>query len=207
MTDPTNGELHESMTDWLRRQASVITHPLARQLHHWGIHANTITILGAILSCGVGVVLGSGRLKLGAVLLLLVSSLDAVDGALARVAGEKSSFGAFLDSTLDRISEGALFLGLLVWLLGAQATWSVIWAVVALLGSVMVSYARARAEGVGLACNTGLFTRVPRIVVLGVGTLAGWLHGALLVLAIGTWFTVAQRIWYVYRASRSAAES
>jgi CDP-diacylglycerol--glycerol-3-phosphate 3-phosphatidyltransferase len=134
-------------------------------------------------------------------LLLMTSSVDALDGALARVLGAKSRFGAFLDSTLDRLSEGALLLGLLVWLLRQDLTLEVILLFFALLGSVMVSYTRARAEGVGYACKVGFLTRMERVLLLGIGLMLGWVRGLLLVLAIFTWVTVLQRIAHVYAAS------
>jgi CDP-diacylglycerol--glycerol-3-phosphate 3-phosphatidyltransferase len=134
-------------------------------------------------------------------LLMVTSSVDALDGALARVLGAKSRFGAFLDSTLDRLSEGVLFLGLLIWLLSQGLTFDVVLLFFALLGSVMVSYARARAEGVGYTCKVGLLTRMERVLLLGVGLILGWTRMTLLILAIFTWITVLQRITHVYRAS------
>ncbi len=192
---------YDSWTDWLRVQAAIITHPVARFLGKLGFHPNTVTLLGFMLTVVVGIILASGRTGLGGALLLLTSSLDAFDGALARVSGAKSNFGAFLDSTLDRLSEGALLLGLLMWLLPQGATFEVVTLFMALLGSVMVSYTRARAEGVGYSCKVGLFTRVERILLLGIGLMLGWVKGTLLVLAIFTWVTVAQRMWHVYRTS------
>ena len=117
MEEGLNPKQYESLTDWGRAVASVVTHPIARFLSKLGLHPNTITIMGFVLSLGVAVVLGLGYSRIGGVLLLVASSVDALDGALARVSGEKSRFGAFLDSTLDRLSEGALLLGLLAWVL------------------------------------------------------------------------------------------
>lgn len=193
---------YDSLTDFLRTQASVITHPIARILEKLGLHPNTVTLLGLLLNVGTGAVLASGRLVLGGVFVLLASAVDSLDGALARVSGAKSRFGAFLDSTLDRISEGALLFGLLAWLLRQGATMEVYLVFLILLGSVMVSYTRARAEGVGYTCKVGILTRLERVVVLGAGLIFGWVRPTLIVMAIFTWFTVAQRVWHVYRESR-----
>ncbi len=193
---------YDSLTDFLRTQATVITHPIARILEKLGLHPNTVTLLGLLLNIGTGAVLASGRLVLGGVFVLLVSAVDSLDGALARVSGAKSRFGAFLDSTLDRISEGALLFGLLVWLLRQGAAMEVYLVFLILLGSVMVSYTRARAEGVGYTCKVGILTRLERVVVLGAGLIFGWVRPTLIVMAILTWFTVVQRVWHVYRESR-----
>ncbi len=193
---------YDSLTDFLRTQATVITHPIARILEKLGLHPNTVTLLGFFLNVGAGAILASGRLVLGGVFLLLASSVDSLDGALARVSGAKSRFGAFLDSTLDRVSEGALLFGLLVWLLRQGATTEIYLVFLILLGSVMVSYTRARAEGVGYTCKVGILTRLERVVVLGAGLILGWVRPTLIVMAIFTWFTVLQRVWHVYRESR-----
>ncbi|MEJ5312290.1 MAG: CDP-alcohol phosphatidyltransferase family protein [Anaerolineae bacterium] len=193
---------YDSLTDFLRIQAMVITHPIARILEKLGLHPNTVTLLGLLLNVGTGAVLASGRLVLGGVFVLLASAVDSLDGALARVSGAKSRFGAFLDSTLDRISEGALLFGLLAWLLHQGATTDVYLVFLILLGSVMVSYTRARAEGVGYTCKVGILTRLERVVVLGAGLIFGWVRPTLIVMAIFTWITVFQRVWYVYRESR-----
>jgi len=191
-----------SLTDFLRVQATAITHPIARILGKLGLHPNTVTLLGLLLNIVAGVILASGRLLFGGVFLLLASSVDSLDGALARISGAKSRFGAFLDSTLDRISEGALLLGLLVWLLQKGDTLGIYLVFFILLGSVMVSYTRARAEGVGYACKVGIMTRLERVILLGIGLIIGWVRPTLIVMAIFTWITVFQRVWYVYRESR-----
>lgn len=190
---------YDSLTDFLRTQATVITHPIARVLEKLGLHPNTVTLLGLLLNIGTGAVIASGRLVLGGVFVLLASAVDSLDGALARVSGAKSRFGAFLDSTLDRISEGALLFGLLAWLLRQGATTEIYLVFLILLGSVMVSYTRARAEGVGYTCKVGILTRLERVVLLGAGLIFGWVRPTLIIMAIFTWFTVVQRVWHVYR--------
>jgi CDP-diacylglycerol--glycerol-3-phosphate 3-phosphatidyltransferase len=193
---------YDSLTDFLRTQATVITHPIARVLEKLGLHPNTVTLFGFLLNVGASIILSTGRLVLGGVFLLLASSVDSLDGALARVSGAKSRFGAFLDSTLDRLSEGALLLGLLAWLLRQNATLEIYLVFLILLGSVMVSYTRARAEGVGYECKVGILTRLERVAVLGVGLIIGWVRPTLIFMAVFTWITVFQRVWHVYRESR-----
>jgi len=190
---------YESVTDWLRVRFSVITHPVARQLCKWGIHPNAVTVVGFLLTALVAGVIASGQPVLGGFLLMLASSVDAFDGALARVSGQKSRFGAFLDSTLDRISEGVLLFGLLVWLLPSGNALEIYLIFASLLGSLMVSYTRARAEGVGYACKKGILTRVPRVVLLGLGLIFRAVRPMLILLAVFSWITALQRIFVVYR--------
>jgi CDP-diacylglycerol---glycerol-3-phosphate 3-phosphatidyltransferase len=198
------GKRESSMTvdDWLRAQAVGVVEPLARGMARLRLHPNTITILGFVLNAVAGTVLASGRVRLGAVVMLGASATDALDGALARATSQQSRFGAFLDSTLDRLSEGAVLLGLLAWWLQLQEDLGVLVAMLALLGSVMVSYTRARAEGVGYTCKVGLLTRPMRVILLGIGLLSPWPLPILVVVTALTWFTVAQRVAHVYRESR-----
>ncbi len=193
---------HDTFTDWARYTAQVITYPIGRALGRLGLHPNTLTLLGSLLTVGVAGVLASGRLNLGGWLLAVVAPLDALDGAMARVAHAKSRFGAFLDSTLDRVSEAALLLGLAIHYLQQGATTEVILAFVALTGATMVSYTRARAEGLGITCKVGILTRLERAVILIAGLVLGYPTVALWVLAIGTILTALQRVLYVYRQTR-----
>lgn len=193
---------YDSFTDWARDAARVITVPVARVLARLGFHPNTVTLLGFFLSVGVGVVLATGRLSLGGWLLAITAPIDAVDGALARLVGQKSRFGAFLDSTLDRFSEAALLVGLAAHYLGQGQPVEVILAFVALAGGTLVSYTRARAEALGFTCKVGLFSRLERVVLLAVGLILGFPSIALWVLAVGTLLTTVQRMVYVYRISR-----
>ncbi len=198
----TDSKHYETLTDWAREKAQGVTYPIAKFLQKLGLHPNTVTLLGTALNVGVACVIGAGYPRLGGLLLWAASATDALDGALARVTGQKSRFGAFLDSTMDRISEGALFIGLLVWLTPQAPAWELGLLMATLLGSLLVSYTRARAEGVGYACKVGLFTRVERILLLGLGLMLGWGRPTLMVMAALVWFTVGQRMWYVYRESR-----
>ncbi len=200
----TKVKRYETFSDGVRSWAGFITHPIARVLEKWGLHPNTITLVGFGACVAVAFVLARGHLALGGALLLLASSLDGLDGTLARLTGAKSRFGAFLDSTLDRLSEGALLFGLLVALTARGATLEIYLIYLILFSSIMVSYTRARAEGVGYPCEVGLFSRLPRVLLLGIGLIIGWIRPMLIIMAVLTWLTVLQRILHVYRVSRQA---
>jgi CDP-diacylglycerol--glycerol-3-phosphate 3-phosphatidyltransferase len=196
----------ETLTDWARARGAIILRPLADFMARLGIHPNTLTLSGMLLQVGIGVVFGLGHLTLGGWLLLVISPVDALDGLLARTLGNPSRFGAFLDSTFDRISDAALILGLTVHYIRKADLLDVALLLVALVASLMVSYVRARAEALGFSCKGGLLTRMERIVLIGVLSAFGlhvvlpWaLPGALAVLSV---FTVIQRIVAIYDASQ-----
>ncbi len=194
----------ESFTDWARERASVITTPIAGAIGRLGIHPNTITLIGLVLQLGVAVVFGLGYVVPAGWLLLAVAPVDALDGALARLQGRQSRFGAFLDSTLDRIADAGLIMGLIAHFLRLGAYTEVALLLVAQVAVLMVSYTRARAEALGFQCKTGLLTRMERILLIGIFCALG-------LPAIMTWllttlsvFTVVQRVLYVYALSRQA---
>ena len=192
---------HETISDWARDAARVITIPVASLLAHLGIHPNTVTLLGCVLSVGIAVLLAAGYISLGGWLLVVVAPLDAIDGALARLIGKESQFGPFLDSTFDRISDMALMIGVGIYYLQQGAFIQVILVFLALAGGTLVSYVRARADAVGFSCKVGLLTRLERLVVLVVGLITEQVTIALWVLAVGSILTALQRIIHVYRLS------
>jgi phosphatidylglycerophosphate synthase len=203
--------------------------PAARRLAGLGVTANGLTLAGLALTGAGAYCFARGRFTLGALWALAGSLADSMDGEVARARGEVSAFGAFLDSTVDRVSDTLLFLGIALyyfyrpvltsssvsrvfeakffgedpindWLVGLSA-------LVALAGSYMVSYTRARAEGLGADCRVGWFERPERLIVLLGAALFGpgvAMEFALLVLAAMTWFTVVQRVLYVRRRLASA---
>ena len=191
----------DSLTDWARAQASVITTPIARIIGRLGIHPNTLTIVGLLLQVGVAVVFGLGYVKLGGWLLLIVAPIDALDGALARALGKQSRFGAFLDSTLDRIADAVLILGLTAHYLHQEMYVMVALLLISLVAAMMVSYIRARAEALGFPCKVGLLTRLERILLIAVLSALGLPLVMAWALATLSTFTVVQRILYVYAAS------
>jgi CDP-diacylglycerol--glycerol-3-phosphate 3-phosphatidyltransferase len=191
-----------SLTDWARTQAGVFLMPVAHAMGRLGIHPNMVTILGLLLQVGVGVVLGLGYITLGGWLLLIVAPVDALDGALARALGKQSRFGAFLDSTLDRLSDAALILGLTVHYLRRGASTAIVLLLISLVAVMMVSYVRARAEAEGFSCKVGLLTRMERIILIGVLSAIGLPTVMIWALAVLSVFTVVQRVLYVYAVSR-----
>jgi CDP-diacylglycerol---glycerol-3-phosphate 3-phosphatidyltransferase len=186
--------------------------PVVRLAMALRLTPNTITVIGLLITLVAAALVGSGWLLLGAAVLTAGSLLDAVDGALARATGGGTAFGSFLDSTLDRAGEAILYVGIGAWLLSTQPEpfWPVVALLVALSGSFIVSYAHARAQGIGLAADVGLAPRTERLVIViagvalaGLGFVPGLL-AALVVLATLTTLTVIQRIWHVWRLSRAA---
>lgn len=179
--------------------------PLAVALARAGIQANWLTYLGFALNVLVAVLISQGWLLVGGATFLIVNALDFLDGAVARAAGTAGAFGAFLDSVLDRYSEAVVFVGLIVWYSGQGDSIAVTVTALALAGSFMVSYCRARAEGLGLNCEVGLLQRPERIIVLGIGLMLAEiaypvvLVVVLVILAVLTNFTTAQRIRHVGR--------
>jgi len=185
-------------TEWLRRITRGITVPIASLFGRLGISANGLTVLGCMLTVGVAVLISMGHTRLGGVCLIVAAGIDGLDGALARQTGKPTRFGAFLDSVLDRVSESAVLLGMAWWYMGQPGHTEEILAYFAIFGSLMVSYARARAEAIGVECKVGLFTRVERSVVLVAALVLGLTRPGLWLLAVGTILTAAHRVVHVY---------
>lgn len=187
---------------YARRIAELAIWPLAAI----GMTPNTATLLGLLLNIITAAVIATGSLRLGGVLLLFAGTFDLVDGALARVRNQKTTFGAFFDSTLDRYSEGIVLLGVVMYALmpaaAAQRMWLIPLTYVAAISSLMVSYTRARAEGLGLDGKSGLMARPERVILLAIGLLLGdpkllvWAVG---ILAVTSTLTSVQRIVAVWR--------
>jgi CDP-diacylglycerol--glycerol-3-phosphate 3-phosphatidyltransferase len=151
----------------------------------------------------VGVVLSQGYLQLAGILLILAALFDAIDGAVARMQDRVTRFGAFFDSTMDRYAEAAIFLGILVYFLKQEgSSTEVILAYITIVGSLMVSYTRARGEGLGVSIKGGLLSRLERMVILIIFLLLNQLTIALWILAPLTNLTALQRIWLTWREMR-----
>ena len=174
-----------------------------------GLTPNALTVIGAVLTACVGLLIAQGWFIAAGVCLYIFSATDTLDGALARATNRVTVFGAFLDSVCDRCAEAAIFLGLVWWYQAQGNTTGVVLSYLALVGSLMVSYARARAEGVGLQlADVGWFQRPERIIALGIGLLAASfapivLEAVLLLLAVLTAVTVLQRVRHVATAARA----
>lgn len=200
------------LSDRAKSSGRMLLAPVVRLAQSLGLTPNAVTVIGLGITLTASILIASGQLLVGAALLTAGSLLDAVDGALARAAGAGTPFGAFLDSTLDRCGEAIVFIGIGTWLLTAQPNPSgpVIALMIALAGSFLVSYAHARAQGIGAAADVGLAPRTERLVAVIVGVvLAGigftpGLIGILVILAVLTVVTVVQRIRHVWRLSQGA---
>jgi len=177
---------------------------LGETLARWGLTPNLLTAVGLVVNLLVAAVIASGSLRTGGALLLLASGFDMLDGAVARASGTVTKFGGFLDSTIDRYSESLVYAGVLVYLLGTRDyRLGSLLILVATAGSLLISYARARAEAAGFQASVGLLARPERVLILAVGLLTGYVIPALWILAIGTHLTVITRMAHVWRLSRT----
>jgi CDP-diacylglycerol--glycerol-3-phosphate 3-phosphatidyltransferase len=205
--------LRTSLQQQTRRTAERLVTPLART----GITPNGLTVVGLLLNVAAGLVLASGAFVIGGILVLVGGAFDMFDGALARVKNQKTVFGQFFDSTVDRYSEAAVFLGLLVAFLRepqTQTDWlssaGVVLCYLVVIGSIMISYTRARAEGLEprVDCEVGWLQRPERIIALGIGLLLPRpiLLAVLVALAFFTQVTVLQRVLHVRRLTREQSK-
>lgn len=197
-----------SLQKWIENRFLTLTQPLCNWLAGRRVNPNIVSFSGFLISAFSGMLYGAGYLFWGGIGILLAGTCDAVDGRLARQTGRDSSTGAFIDSTLDRFGEIFIFCGLAWHYAGQPGTGRlmVLLTILALTGSLMVSYIRARAEGLGLSCKVGWMQRPERMVVLIVGSLAGALpvvgfailNITIGLLAILTNYSAWQRMRHVY---------
>lgn len=178
--------------------------PIALALGRVGLTPNAVSAIGVGLSIAGALVLAQGYFFFGGVMVLVSGAFDLLDGQLARATKQASPFGALLDSTLDRLSEAVLLFGLLVYYSGQQAQGEVLLIYAAVIGSLMVSYVKARAEGLGLKCDVGWLQRGERVVFLAAGLILDYVTGGwsmtltLWLLAALTNATAVQRVWHVW---------
>jgi len=180
--------------------------PVVRLLINTGITPNALTWTGFSLAVVAATLIGIGHPFAGAWTMLGGGLCDMLDGSLARATNRITTFGAFLDSTLDRFSESAILLGIIILYTKQGSTLPIALAGATLIGSLLVSYVRARAEGVGLKCEVGIFTRTERVLILALGLLLYQFHPAL-VIAMGiitflSFFTVGQRLIHVWHITK-----
>ena len=178
--------------------------PLAALLHRLGASADQISVTGFVLNVAAAALVVTGDLMAAGALYLFAGLLDLLDGVLARTGGRPTRFGAFLDSTLDRASEGVVFAAIAYRFAAEGSALDASIVVLALLGSFLVSYVRARAEGLGAECRVGIATRAERVVLVALGLLSGLLPEAIRVVALLTAVTVVQRIACARRGLRAA---
>lgn len=199
-------ETFTTLTDWLRWQFRGATSGVARVLARLGLRPNTVTVLGLLLSAVAGWLAAQGTFVRAGIVYGLAGALDGLDGPLARALGRESRFGAFLDSTLDRYAEGFLLIGLAFWLAENGRSLEVVFVVATLVGSLLVSYTRARAEGLGLDLKIGLLTRVERIAITLLILFSRQFTIGLAALAALVNFTVLQRMVKVYQLTQDDVE-
>src|SRR5215207_5963073 len=195
-----------------RARISRVLDPVGAALARAGVSPDVVTVLGTI-----GVVVGSlvfvarGELLIGAVVVTVSVLTDMLDGAIARASGRTSPWGAFLDSTMDRIADGAAFGSLAFWLATEGRGSEAAAALFCLVGGVIVSYAKARAEGLGLRCDVGIAERSERLIIAGFGALLevfGVPHGlevVLWLLTVLAVITIGQRMYTVWKQTREPA--
>src|SRR6266513_1763391 len=188
-----------------RHLVTLLIRPLARL----GVTPNTLTLIGLLLSILTAAIIAQGYLVAGGLLVLFAGIFDMFDGAMARVCNTATTFGAFFDSTLYRYSESIILFGMLVyalqrrdlhdifWPFAHEQLWMIAVIFIAVVDSLMVRYIKARAEGLGLECKTGLLARPERVVLLAIGLLSGTSIWALALLAIFSQVTAIERVVHV----------
>ena len=177
--------------------------PLARVLSAIRVRPDALTVAGWVLSLCAATLFALGYTKTAGAVMLFAGLFDALDGAVARESNLMSSFGAFLDSTLDRLSESAIFVGIVFFYASSSRPYEALLAGVAMTFSLMTSYTRARAEGLGFECEVGLLERAGRVVILSLFSLTGVLIAGVGLVAVGALVTTAQRIFHVRRVTKT----
>jgi CDP-diacylglycerol---glycerol-3-phosphate 3-phosphatidyltransferase len=185
-----------------KEQIGRIADPVARSLLGARIRPNQLTVLGLCCSALSALAFAADRQRLAGLLLGLAGILDILDGALARASGQVSPFGAFLDSVLDRYSDLLVLAGIAFLFMRFGRAVDVVATLAAVIGTVMVSYTRARAESVGVDCKVGFMERGERLLALIAGALFDLLVPAVWVVAAGANVTAAHRIFHTWRATR-----
>ncbi len=203
----------KTIRETLERGLRAAVEPIMAALTRWRVHPNTLSTIGFLVTCSSGFFFHQHHVRTAGLLILLGGIFDLFDGTVARRTGLASPFGAFYDSTLDRLSEIVVYLGLLSLYndyrleLGDVGT---IYAIMlAMAGSLMISYTRARAEALDINCSVGIMQRAERVILIGAAALLFGEDGngivlkvVIYVLAVLTNFTVLQRIWWVWRNTR-----
>ncbi|WP_319633112.1 phosphatidylinositol phosphate synthase [Georgenia satyanarayanai] len=184
--------------------------PVARTLVRAGVSPDTVTATGTVLTVAVALwLLPSGHFVAGPLAITVVVLIDSVDGLMARMLGRSTRWGAFLDSTLDRLADAAIFSGILLWSIRAEEMWVLGTALACLVLGSVVPYAKARAEGLGMTASGGIAERADRLFValaavlaVGLGAPVVVLVAALGLLALASLYTVGQRMVAVHRQTR-----
>ena len=198
------------------RGAMRIINAMVRGLAAAGVQPNILTAIGVSINIGCGVLFGIGEFFWAGIVLIIANIFDMLDGNVARLSGKVTRFGSFLDSSLDRLSDMVVFLGIMMFYAGNSAQHSllnVFLAGVGMIASVMVSYTTARSEGLGVKANVGFLQRPERVVLLIIGALSTWnwnsdnfffnrMPQVLWVLAVGSVWTLVHRMYFIWKEFR-----
>jgi len=193
-----------------------VINAIVRALASAGVHPNLLTAIGVSINVGCGLLFGFGEFFWAGIVLIVANLFDMLDGNVARLTGNVTKFGGFLDSSLDRLSDMVVFLGIMVFYAGNSPQHSILnvfLAGVGLMSSVMVSYTTARSEGLGVKANVGFLQRPERVVLLIIGALSTWdwssdfflfnrMPQVLWVLAIGSIWTLVHRMYFIWTEFR-----
>ena len=191
-----------------RALSDYVETPVALFLGRMGLTPNLVTIIGLLIAVAAAYLIGVGQWWVGGLVALFAGIFDMFDGALARNTGRASDFGALLDSTIDRVSEAVVLLGVLAYYLTSDNDWGAMLVYGALVGSIMVSYMRARSEGLGIECKVGVMQRPERVALTGLGLIvAHWIPVVMLivlgVIATLTTVTAIHRLFHTWRMLES----
>ncbi len=187
-----------------RALSNYVETPVALLMGRMGLTPNLVTIIGLLIAGVAAYLIGVGLWWAGGLVALFAGIFDMFDGALARNTGRASDFGALLDSTIDRVSEAVVLLGVLAYYLASDNDWGAMLVYAALVGSIMVSYMRARSEGLGIECKVGMMQRPERVALTGLGLIvAHWIPVVMLivlgVIAALTTVTAIHRLVHTWR--------
>ena len=188
---------NKTFTDYLRLWFKWVLDPLGGFFNRLGLTPNMMTMLGLLGNTVGAFYLAMGNMLTGGIIVLVMTPIDALDGTMARLRGESSDFGAFVDSVSDRYSELIIYAGLLYHFLRLGDSLGGMLVFGAAAGSVLVSYVKARAEGLGYGAKVGILTRVERYLVLAPSLVFNQLYIGLGIIAIFANITALQRIWFV----------
>ncbi len=195
--EPQEKSRIKSVDAWFRATFKGLLDALAGFFNRIGLHPNTMTIMGLVGTIAGAVLLGFGHLTVGGIVILISGVFDALDGSMARLRNEPTRFGAFVDSVTDRYSDLSIFGGLMAWFIQQQdwLTCGIIY--IAAVGTVMVSYVKARAESLGYTAKVGMLSRIERYLVIVPGLVFQIPKVSIWIIAIFANYTALQRIWHV----------
>ena len=192
----------------LRSLLTPIVDAIARVLVRLGFSPSGLTVIGVLVACVAAALIAQGMLAVGGVVMLIAGVFDMFDGAVARMTDRATKFGALFDSVMDRVSEAVVLLGLLWFYLEDGEQLGAVLVYVSIVGSTLVSYVRARAEGLGIECKGGLMQRPERVASLGIGIIVGqwWEPAVLIVLGVIAALTVVTTVQRVVETAQAAEE-